>query len=55
MREDGGRPSPGMRPRVLDGSGNEVSPALTVLMIPKEPANPMQRMLTPPPPTPLGK
>ena len=25
------------------------------LMIPKEPANPMQRMLTPPPPTPLGK
>jgi|SoiMethySBSTD1v2_1073268.scaffolds.fasta_scaffold1549987_2 hypothetical protein len=37
MREDGGRPSPGMRPRVLDGSGNEVSPALTVLMIPKEP------------------
>lgn len=25
------------------------------LMIPKESANPMQRMLTPPPPTPLGK
>lgn len=25
------------------------------LMIPKEPSNPMQRMLTPPPPTPLGK
>jgi hypothetical protein len=37
MREDGGRPSPGMQPQVLDGSGNEVSPALTVLMIPKEP------------------
>ena len=25
------------------------------LMIPKEPSNPMQRMLTPPPPAPLGK
>jgi len=25
------------------------------LMIPKEPSNPMQRMWTPPPPTPLGK
>jgi hypothetical protein len=37
MREEGGRPSPGMRPRVLDGSGREMSPALTVLMIPKEP------------------
>jgi hypothetical protein len=37
MREDGGRPSPGMRPRVLDPSGRELSPALTVLLIPKEP------------------
>ena len=37
MREDGGRPSPGMRPRVLHASGREMSPALTVLMIPKEP------------------
>lgn len=37
MREDGGRPSPGMRPRVLDVSGLELSPALTVLMIPKDP------------------
>jgi hypothetical protein len=25
------------------------------LMIPKEPTSPMQRLLTPPPPTPLGK
>ena len=25
------------------------------LMIPKEPSSPMQRLLTPPPPTPLGK
>ena len=37
MREEGGRPSPGMRPRVLDASGREVAPALTVLLIPKEP------------------
>ena len=37
MREEGGRPRPGMRPRVLDISGGEISPALTVLMIPKEP------------------
>ncbi len=38
MRQAGGRPSPGMRPRVLDGSGRELSPALTVLMIPRDPA-----------------
>ena len=37
MREDGGRPSPGMRPCVLDTAGRELSPALTVLLIPKEP------------------
>jgi hypothetical protein len=37
MREDGGRPSPGMRPRVLDTVGRELAPALTVLLIPKEP------------------
>jgi hypothetical protein len=37
MREDGGRPSPGMRPRVLDTSGRELSPGVTVLLIPKEP------------------
>jgi hypothetical protein len=37
MRQDGGRPSPGMRPRVLDASGREMSPALTVLMLPKKP------------------
>jgi len=37
MREHGGRPSPGMRPRVLDEVGRELSPALTVLLIPKEP------------------
>jgi hypothetical protein len=36
MRLDGGRPSPGMRPRVLDGSGRELA-ALTVLLLPKHP------------------
>jgi len=38
MRQAGGRPSPGMRPRVLDGSGRELSSALTVLIIPRDPA-----------------
>jgi hypothetical protein len=37
MREHGGQPSPGMRPRVLAPSGRELSPALTVLLIPNEP------------------
>jgi hypothetical protein len=37
MREQGGRPSPGMRPRVLDTSGRELAPALTVLLIRKDP------------------
>ena len=37
MREEGGSPSPGVRPRVLDISGREISPALTMIMIPKEP------------------
>jgi hypothetical protein len=38
MRQDGGRPSPGMRPRVLDSVGREIAPALTVLIVPKESA-----------------
>jgi hypothetical protein len=37
MREEGGQPSPGMRPRVVDVSGHELAPAITVLLIPKEP------------------
>ena len=37
MREDGGRPSSGMRPRVLDAEGRELAPAVTVLLIPKKP------------------
>jgi hypothetical protein len=35
MRQDGGRPSSGMRPRVFVG-GREVAPALTVLIVPKD-------------------
>jgi hypothetical protein len=38
MRQDGGRPSPGMRPRVLDTAGAEIAPSLTVLLTPGEPA-----------------
>ena len=38
MRQDAGRPSPGMRPRVLDAAGAEIAPALTVLLTPDTPA-----------------
>ena len=38
MRQDGGRPSPGMRPRLLDQAGRDLIPALTVLMIPRDPS-----------------
>src|SRR6185312_183302 len=38
MRQDGGRPSPGMRPRVLDSAGRELAPGLTVLIVPKDSA-----------------
>jgi hypothetical protein len=37
MRQDGGRPSPGMRPGVLSESGEEIA-VLTVLLVPREPA-----------------
>jgi hypothetical protein len=37
MRAEGGRPSQGMRPRVLDEAGTEFSAALTVLLVPKKP------------------
>jgi hypothetical protein len=37
MREEMGRPSSGMRPRVLRRSGEEIAGALTVLIVPKEP------------------
>jgi len=38
MRQDGARPSPGMRPRLLDDSGHELASALTVLLLPRDPA-----------------
>jgi hypothetical protein len=38
MRHHGGRPSPGMRPRLLDDAGRELAPMLTVLLLPKSPA-----------------
>jgi hypothetical protein len=38
MREQGGRPSPGMRPRLLDRAGRELAPALTVLLLPRDTA-----------------
>jgi hypothetical protein len=37
MRQNGGRPSPGMRPRLTDQSGSELAPAVTVLIVPNEP------------------
>ena len=37
MRAEGGRPSPGMRPRLLDRQGRELAPALTVLLALKKP------------------
>ncbi len=37
MRQDEGRPSPGMRPRVLAGDGREISAAMTVLLVPSAP------------------
>lgn len=38
MRQDGGRPSPAMRPRLLDEAGREMAPALTVLLVPRDPS-----------------
>jgi hypothetical protein len=37
MRQEGGRPSQGMRPRVLTLTGRELAAALTVLLVPREP------------------
>jgi hypothetical protein len=37
LRDQGGRPSPGMRPRVMLRNGNEISPAITVLLVELEP------------------
>ena len=38
MREDGGRPSPGMCPRVIDGEGNVLADRIVVLLIRENPA-----------------
>jgi hypothetical protein len=38
MRQYGARPSPGMRPRLLDSAGRELAQALTVLLLPRDPA-----------------
>src|SRR5258707_15618652 len=37
VRQNGGRPSSGMRPRVLSPSGDELSPGITVLIVPADP------------------
>ncbi len=37
MREDGGRPSQGMRPRVLNSAGEEISVCIIVLLIRENP------------------
>ena len=38
FRTQGGRPSPGMRPRVLGADGREIADAVTVLLIEDEPS-----------------
>ena len=38
MRENGGRPSPGMCPRVTHEDGSQISLALTMLIVEKQPA-----------------
>ncbi len=37
MRQDSGRPSPGMRPRILSAAGREIAPAVTMLIVPRDP------------------
>ena len=36
MRRRAGRPSPGMRPQVLNAAGNELAPAVTMLLVRRE-------------------
>jgi hypothetical protein len=38
VRESAGRPSPGMCPRVLSAAGEELAAAMTVLIVPNDPA-----------------
>jgi hypothetical protein len=37
LRRESGRPSPGMRPRVLNGEGALLAEAITVLIVPRDP------------------
>ena len=37
MRQNGGRPSEGMRPRLLLTEGRELSPGVTIVIVPREP------------------
>lgn len=37
MRQDGGRPAQGMRPEVLLKGGEVLSPAISILLVPKKP------------------
>jgi hypothetical protein len=43
VRQDGGRPGPGMRPRVLGGDRSVLAEAVTVLIVPREPAETVYR------------
>ncbi len=43
VRKEGGRPSAGMRPRVLDGKGALLAEAITVLIVPRDPADTIYR------------
>lgn len=43
VRENAGRPTSGMRPRIVDAGGAEVSPGVTVLILPAEPEDSTQQ------------
>lgn len=43
VRHEGGRPSPGMRPRVVASGGSLVAEAVTVLIVPRDPADTIYR------------
>jgi hypothetical protein len=36
VRQEGGRPTSGMRPRVADTAGHELAPSITVLLLPRD-------------------
>jgi hypothetical protein len=38
-RQHGGRPTAGMRPRIIAASGEEIAPAVTVLILERDPAD----------------